>query len=270
MFVDCENAYYNIDPDQIESAVTQETKAIIAVHLYGQSAQMHKIKHIADKHRLHLIEDCAQAHLASYGGIPVGNFGIAGAFSFYPTKNLGAYGEGGAVVTNNQTIADKIRAMKNHGSIKKNVHEFIGHNYRMDSLQAAILSVKLKYLDQWTDRRQKSAALYYEFLSDIQGLILPGQHPKAKHVYHQYVIRTHKRDQLQKYLDKCDIETAIHYPIPCHLQPAFSHLPYSKGSFPICEKLSQEVLSLPIAEHLVEDDISYVSDCIKKFFKKYL
>lgn len=267
VFVDCEDQYYNIDPEKTESVITENTRAIIAVHLYGQPVQMDKIKNIADKHGLHLIEDCAQAHLASYDNTLVGNFGIAGAFSFYPTKNLGAYGEGGAVVTNDQQIADKIRALKNHGATVKDVHEFIGHNYRMDSLQAAILSVKLKYLNQWTDKRIKNAELYHKYLSDVDGLILPKQHPNAKHVYHQYVIRTSIRDQLQKHLEQCDIETAIHYPIPCHLQPALSHLHYPKGSFPVSKRLAQEILSLPIAEHLEEEEIKRTSDCIKQFFQ---
>ncbi len=268
VFIDCEDSYYNIHPGQIESAITKQTKAIIAVHLYGQPARMDAIKSIADKYGLHLIEDCAQAHLASFDGTMVGNFGIAGAFSFYPTKNLGAYGEGGAVVTNDIRLAEKVRALKNHGSTKKNLHEFIGHNYRMDSIQAAILSVKLKYLERWTNQRRENAACYYENLSDIGDVIMPGQHPLAKHVFHQFVIRTKRRDQLQSYLLDKGIESAVHYPIPCHLQPALLHLGYKKGDFPVSEELSNEILSLPIAEHIKQQDVECICNHIKSFFKR--
>ncbi len=267
VLVDCEAAYYNIDPDQIVKAITPQTKAIIAVHLYGQPAQMNKIKEIADRHQLQLIEDCAQAHLATFDGTMAGNFGIAGAFSFYPTKNLGAFGEGGAVVTNQVKLADRIRAFKNHGSYQKNLHEFIGHNYRMDSIQAAILSVKLKYLKEWTQVRKRNAELYFEFLSDLPEVTLPKIHPRASHVFHQFVIRTKDRELLKEHLTKSNIETAIHYPIPCHLQPALSYLGYKKGDFPVSEKLSNEILSLPVAEHQTSDNIKTISDSIRKFFR---
>ncbi len=268
LLVDCEPDYYNIDPGQIESVINENTKAIVAVHLYGQPAQMDKIRNIADKHNLLLIEDCSQAHLASFNGTMVGNFGIASAFSFYPTKNLGAFGEGGAVVTNDASLNNKIRAFKNHGSSTKNVHEFIGHNYRMDSIQAAILSVKLKHLQKWTERRRKNAQHYLELLADCHEIVLPATHPKSFHVYHQFVIRVQKRDQLQQFLQRQGIETAIHYPIPCHLQPALSHLGYRKGSFPIAEMLVNQILSLPVAEHLTHPDIGYICDRIKKFYHK--
>ena len=267
LFVDCEDDYFNIAPDQIEQVITPRTKALIAVHLYGQSAQMDAIKEITDKHDLLLIEDCAQAHMASFNGTMVGNFGVAGAFSFYPTKNLGAFGEGGAVVTNNPELAKRIRAYKNHGSYKKNVHEFFGHNYRMDSLQAAILSVKLKYLKRWTNKRRENAHYYMECLSDCKQVKLPKQHPKAYHVFHQFVIRAQHRDKLQEFLLKNDIETAIHYPIPCHLQPALRQLDYAEGSFPVSEQLANEILSLPVAEHINKADVDRVCQCIKKFYR---
>jgi len=266
VFVDCEEDYYNIDSDQIEHVISENTRAIIAVHLYGQPAQMDRIKTIAQSQNLHLIEDCAQAHAASFNGTMVGNFGIAGAFSFYPTKNLGAFGEGGAVVTNNKDLAEHIRAFKKHGSSTKNLHEFIGHNYRMDSIQAAILSVKLKYLERWTNQRRENAACYYENLSGIGDLTLPQQHPLANHVFHQFVIRTRRRHDLQEHLKKNGIESAVHYPIPCHLQPALDHLNYKPGAFPISEQLSKEILSLPVAEHLQPEDISFIGDVITKFF----
>ena len=265
-FVDCESKYYNIDPEKIEEAITKKTRAIVAVHLYGQSAQMDRITDIAKKHDLLLIEDCAQAHLASYDETMVGNFGLAGAFSFYPTKNLGAYGEGGAVITNEENLAHKIRAFKNHGSYTKNVHEFIGHNYRMDSIQAAILSVKLKYLSEWTQIRQRNAKFYQEYLADLPEIILPKTHPKADHVFHQFVITSSSRDALMKHLNQSGIETAIHYPTPCHLQPVLTYLKHKAGDFPVSEQLAQQALSIPIAEHLDKQDIEKVSTKIREFF----
>jgi dTDP-4-amino-4,6-dideoxygalactose transaminase len=266
VLVDCEEKYYSIDPDQIEQAITPRTKAIIAVHLYGQAAQVDAIKKITDLHDLHLIEDCAQAHMASFDDIMVGNFGVAGAFSFYPTKNLGAFGEGGAVLTNQPDLADRVRALKNHGSYQKNVHEFIGHNYRMDSIQAAILSVKLKYLKRWTNKRRENAQYYMECLSDCEQVKLPKEQPKAYHVFHQFVIRAQQRDKLQSFLLKNGVETAVHYPIPCHLQPAFKHLGYTEGSFPISEQLAKEILSLPVAEHINKADVDHICQCIKNFY----
>lgn len=267
VFVDCDPLFYNIDVDKIEAAISPRTKAIIAVHLYGQPARVDKIKQIAEKHGLFLIEDCAQAHLATLNGQPVGTFGVMGCFSFYPGKNLGAYGEGGAVVTNDEKIYQNLMMIRDHGMATKYRHEIIGHNYRMEGLQGAILDVKLKYLDQWTEIRRKNAELYRHYLKDIEEIELPTEMEGAKHVYHLYVIRTEKRDELQKYLAANNIFTGIHYPIPCHLQNAYKNLGYKKGDFPITESYAERLLSLPMSEQLKEDQIAYVSETIKKFWK---
>jgi dTDP-4-amino-4,6-dideoxygalactose transaminase len=268
IFVDCESRYYNIDPAKIEPAISTRTKAIIVVHLYGQPAQLEVIKNIADKYDLHLLEDCAQAHLAVYGNKPVGNFGVAAAFSFYPTKNLGAFGEGGAVLCNDEALNKKIRMLRNHGSSRKNYHEIIGNNYRMDSIQAAILTVKLKYIKKWTMNRRLNAMLYHKDLKDIEELTLPMTYPGAKHSFHQYVILSKKRDKLRRYLQLKGISTHIHYPIPCHLQTIFRESSSGIISLPISERLSSEILSLPINESLHQEDIFYITNHIKRFFEE--
>jgi dTDP-4-amino-4,6-dideoxygalactose transaminase len=267
VFVDCEESYYNMDPGLIEEAITEKAKAIIAVHLYGQPAQMNRIKSIADKYGLLLIEDCAQAHLAEYQGIPVGTFGICGCFSFYPGKNLGAYGEAGAVLTNNEELYKKMLALRDHGSLQKYYHRYIGHNYRMEGIQGAILDVKLKHLSKWTSLRRKNAGLYQELLSDIKDIILPQEMPEGKHVYHLFVIRVPKRDELKKYLEDNGISTGIHYPIPCHLQEAYENLYSSPMTFPVSEKIAQEVLSLPMYAELEKEKIEFISGKIKEFCK---
>jgi len=266
IFIDCESDYYNLDPQQIEQAITNHTRAILVVHLYGQPAQMQEIIEIAEKYKLILLEDCAQSHLATYDRIPVGNFGKAAGVSFYPTKNLGAFGESGAVLSNCQDVQEKVKMLRDHGSCRKDYHELIGYNYRMDSIQAAILIVKLKYLQEWTETRRRHALTYNTYLKDIKGLILPKEHPLVEHSYHQYVVRLRQRDALKDYLKKYGVSTAIHYPLPCHLQKAFRDLPYKPGSFPVSEQCSREILSLPINEQMKEEDIKYVSDCIRLFF----
>ena len=268
-FVDCEDKYYNIDPLKIEQAVTSRTRAIMAVHLYGQPAQLEEIKHIANKCQLYLLEDCAQAHLATYDRKLVGNFGIASAFSFYPTKNLGAFGEGGAVLCNDLALTKKIRMLINHGSSRKNHHELIGHNYRMDTLQAAILSVKLEHLDDWTNRRRQNAQLYHNQLSNVTELTLPKEAPRTQHSYHQYVVRLKQRDRLKEYLNDREVSTMIHYPIPCHLQKAFVDVTYEPLSLPVSEQHAHEVLSLPIHDQIQEEDVNFVADCIKSFYTEY-
>lgn len=267
VFVDCEAEYFNIDPQKIEEKITQKTKAIIAVNLYGQPAQLIEIKAIADKHNLLLIEDCAQSHLAALNGQKTGGFGIAGCFSFYPGKNLGAYGEGGAVVTNSEELYEKIQALKDHGSARKYFHDFIGHNYRMEGMQAAILNVKLKYLDEWTNKRRANVVLYNSLLSDVKDVIIPKEMPGAKHVYHLYVVRVKNRDELLKYLSANGIGAGIHYPIPCHLQKAYAHLNYSAGSIPVAELLAGEILSLPMYAELSEASIHFICDTIIQFYK---
>lgn len=266
VFVDCEPDYYNIDVGQIEKAIAPKTRAVIAVHLYGQPARMERIKEVVEKNNLLLIEDCAQAHIAQLNGKFVGSLGVCGCFSFYPGKNLGAYGEGGAVVTNDETIYNKIMMIRDHGMAQKYHHDLIGHNYRMEGFQGAILDIKLKYLSKWTDIRRANADLYRRNLADCDQIVVPDEMPGCKHVYHLFVIRTGKRDELQNHLKDRQIYTGIHYPIPCHLQKAYDHLGYEKGDFPISEEYADQILSLPMSEQLTEDEIKYTCDTIKEFF----
>ena len=268
VFVDCEPNYYNIDHRKIERSITDDTKAIIAVHLYGQPAQLDTIKKIAEKHNLLLIEDSAQAHISVYKDKSVGTYGVCGCFSFYCGKNLGAYGEGGAIITNDEDLYKKMMMIRDHGMSQKYNHEIIGHNYRMAGFQGAILDVKLKYLDEWTDTRRKNADLYRKYLSNCEEIVLPEEMPDAKHVYHLFVIRTQKRDELMNFLKENQIYTGMHYPIPCHLQKAYDFLGYKKGDFPNSEKYANEILSLPMSEQLKEEEIKYVSEKIKIFLKK--
>lgn len=267
VFVDCEGVYYNIDPEKIEAAITGKTKAIFAVHLYGQPAQLRALKEIADKHGLILLEDCAQAHLAEYNQHPVGTFGVAGCFSFYPGKNLGAYGEGGAVITNDEELAYKLRLIRSHGAENKYYHEVIGHNYRMEGMQGAILNVKLKYLDEWTALRRKNASLYHKLLKDLPGIVLPTEMQGVKHVYHLFVVRVAARQDLMEFLESKGVYTGIHYPVPCHLQNAYDFLGYEKGSKPVTEQYASQILSLPMSEQLKEIEIRYVCEKIEEFLK---
>lgn len=266
VFVDCDKQYYNIDVDKIETAVSQRTKAVIAVHLYGQPAPLDEIKAVTDRHNLLLIEDCAQAHLAEFREKPVGTHGAAGCFSFYPGKNLGAYGEGGAVLTDDEALYQKILAFRDHGSRRKYYHDFIGHNYRMEGFQGAILNVKLKHLSSWSEQRRLNADLYRKYLKDIEEVVLPAEMPAARHVYHLFVARLPQRAKLQEYLQGHDIYTGIHYPIPCHLQKAYAGLDYRPGRLPVCEDYAHQILSLPMFAELKEEEIAYVADKITEFY----
>ena len=257
---------YNIDPQKIESAISTKTKAIMPVHLYGQACEMDAIMAIAQKYKLKIIEDNAQAHGASYNGRLTGSFGMANGTSFYPGKNLGAIGDAGAITLNDDEMAEKARTLRNYGSHKKYYNEVIGMNSRLDELQAAILSIKLPYLMQWTDSRIKVAALYNHYLSQVPQLQLPVVAPGATHVNHIYLIRTNQRDELQKYLAGKGIGTFIHYPLPPHLQNAYKHLGYKKGDFPIAEHISDTCLSLPVWPGLTEKEIAYIYAAIKAFF----
>jgi dTDP-4-amino-4,6-dideoxygalactose transaminase len=240
---------YNLDPSRLESAITPRTKAIIAVHLYGQPADVDAINKIAQKHDIKVIEDAAQAHGASYKGRRVGSLGDAAGFSFYPGKNLGAIGDGGAVTTNDPVLAEKVRVLCNYGSRVKYRNEVKGFNSRLDELQAAFLRTKLAKLDDWNDRRKSVADCYLKEL-DKCGLVLPYVSEWADPVWHLFVVRHPKRDQLQKGLDTFGVATMIHYPVPPHLQPAYAELGYAPGAFPIAEAIHREVLSLPIGPHL--------------------
>ena len=266
VFVDCETDSYNINPDLIEEKITSRTKAIVAVHLYGQPANIDLIKAIAGKHNLYVVEDAAQAHSAEYKGKKVGSLGEVASFSFYPGKNLGAYGEGGAVTTNNAALAYKMKLLREHGSEEKYHHVMLGHNYRMDGIQGAVLGVKLKYLKQWFHQRRSKADLYNKYLSDIKELRLPVEMNYAKHAYHLFVVLAQKRNELQAFLKSRQIETGLHYPVPLHLQPCFAFLGYQKGDFPVSESLSQSCLSLPIFPEIAEEQIAYVADQIKTFY----
>ncbi|GJM30424.1 MAG: glutamine--scyllo-inositol aminotransferase [Cyclobacteriaceae bacterium] len=266
VFVDCTSDYFNLDPKLIDQAITPRTKAILVVHLYGQPAQMTEIVELVNKYGLILLEDCAQAHLAKYHDTPVGNFGKAGAISFYPTKNLGAYGESGAIITNDEEIYRKTKILRNHGLTTKYRHSMVGYNYRMDNIQASILRVKLKHLIEWTDIRRKLATYYTTCLEKINEVIVPQVQPFAEHVFHQYVVQVKERQKLMDHLEQCGVTTSIHYPIPCHLQPAFKPLGYKSGRFPIAESCAQSVLSLPLSEQLKPDDIKYVSECIANYY----
>jgi dTDP-4-amino-4,6-dideoxygalactose transaminase len=264
VFVEPNIETYNIDVEKIEAAITNKTRAIMPVHLYGQACQMDKIQDLAQKHNLFIIEDNAQSQGASFNGKLTGTFGHLNGTSFYPGKNLGALGDAGAVTTNDDELANKIRVLRNYGSNKKYFNETIGYNMRLDELQAAFLSVKLKQLAKWTAQRQEIASYYNELLKDIPGLILPKTAENATHSYHLYVIRTKNRDELQKHLTDNGIGTMIHYPIPPHLQDAYSHLGFKRGDFPIAEELADTMLSLPMWPGMEIKQINLISEILKK------
>ena len=266
VFVDCDKDTYNIDINRIEESITSKSRAIIPVHLYGQPADMDKIMDVAKKHELYIIEDAAQAHGAEYKKQKVGTFGPAGCFSFYPGKNLGAYGDAGAIVTNDGDLAKKMRMLGNHGRIEKYDHEFEGVNSRLDGLQAAILEVKLKHLEEWTKRRREVATRYSEALKDIG--VIPSEHPSSRHVYHLYVIRVKNRDDLRANLSEKGIATGIHYPIPLPFLKAYRHLGHKPSDFPVAYAYKDEILSLPMYGDLTDDQVDYVIEVISKATKK--
>lgn len=256
VLVDIDPVTLCISPTLIEKAITKKTKAIVVVHIHGHPAEMDAIMRIARKHRLVVVEDAAQAHGARYKGRVVGSIGDAGCFSFFPAKNLGAYGDAGAVITNNKTIAERVALLRDHGRKEKYRHDFHGYNHRIDPLQTAILSVKLPYLETWNEKRRQIAETYSAALKDL--IPVPESNSEALPVYHQFVVRTKHRDALQAALADKGIDTGVHYPIPLHLQPALSYLKYKKGRFPNAEKASQEVLSLPIYPEMLEEQVAWV------------
>ncbi|SNC67760.1 dTDP-4-amino-4,6-dideoxygalactose transaminase [Hymenobacter gelipurpurascens] len=257
---------YNISSKLIEEAITSRTKAIIPVHLYGQACEMGPIMEIAQRFGLSVVEDNAQAHGATYQGQLTGSFGHINATSFYPGKNLGALGDAGAVTTNNDGLAESIRTLRNYGSTHKYYNEHIGYNSRLDELQAAVLSVKLPMLTKWTHDRQQVAKLYQKQLTGIADLKLPSIAAEATHVYHIYVVCTKRRGELQKHLTHNGIGTLIHYPLPPHLQKAYSYMNFRRSDFPIAEELADTCLSLPMWPGLSEEDINIVCETIKEFF----
>jgi dTDP-4-amino-4,6-dideoxygalactose transaminase len=266
IFVEPRLDTYNINPESIEAAITPRTKAIMPVHLYGQACEMQAIMDIAEKRGLYVIEDNAQAQGAAYQNKQTGSWGHVNGTSFYPGKNLGALGDAGAVTTNDDELATKIKVMRNYGSQRKYYNEVIGYNMRLDECQASFLSVKLKYLSEWTTQKQEIAKLYDQTLSNIDGVILPVTAQSATHVYHQYIIRTKRRDDLQQFLTQQGVGTLIHYPIPPHLQRAYKHLGYKKGDFPLAEEISNTCLSLPIWPGMTENQVVYIADTLKNFF----
>jgi dTDP-4-amino-4,6-dideoxygalactose transaminase len=261
VFVDIDPNSYTIDVTQIEKAITKRTKAIVPVHLYGQPADMEPILEIARRYGLIVIEDAAQAHRAEYKGQRIGSIGDIGCFSFYPGKNLGGYGEGGAIVTNNPEYLQTIRMLRDWGQERRYHHVLKGYNYRMDGIQGAILRVKLRYLDAWTEARRAIAARYDEMLVD-SGLGTPTVMPYSYHVYHVYAVRSQQRDILQQKLQEQGVQTGIHYPIPVHLQPAYADLGYQPGAFPHSEAASREVLSLPMFAELTTDLQTQVAEAV--------
>ncbi len=269
-FVDIRRDTFNIDENLISSKMTSRTKAVMPVHLYGQSAEMDRIMKISDQAGLPVIEDAAQAIGTEYKNKKVGGIGTFGCFSFFPSKNLGGFGDGGMVTTTHPALAEKIKSLRVHGSLKRYYHDEIGCNSRLDSLQAGVLEVKLKYLDQWTKKRQKNATLYGKLINDhglTEFVQLPFASPGNVHVYNQYVLRAKRRDDLRTFLAQADIGTEIYYPVPLHLQKCYEFLGHKTGDFPESEKAALETIALPIYPELTEDQLTYVVENIKKFYK---
>jgi dTDP-4-amino-4,6-dideoxygalactose transaminase len=266
VFVDVDERRYTMDPAGLEAAITEKTKAIIPVHLFGQPAEMDPILRIAREHDLFVIEDAAQAHGAEYNGKKTGTMGDVGCFSFYPGKNLGAFGEAGAVVTNDENLAETIRILRDHGQASKYHHKLIGWNCRMDGIQAAVLKIKLAYLERGNLLRRTHAILYNGLLREVEELITPAEAPKTRHVYHVYAVRTTDRDEMMWNLQEQGIGCAIHYPIPIHLQKAYRDLGYEKGAFPVSERLAREFISLPMFPELSDAQITVVASALKQVF----
>jgi len=294
VFVDIEPLTLNIDPEKIEAAITDRTRAVIPVHLYGQIAEMAAIMEIANRHKLFVIEDAAQAIGAEYQGRRAGSIGHLGTFSFYPSKNLGGFGDGGMVITNDSELADRVRLLRNHGETPKYYHRVIGGNFRLDAIQAAVLRVKLKYLDHWTEARQQNAALYRDLfaeaelsirpellahlqtgahsngamsaLSEMRGIVLPTEAANRCHIYNQFVIRSGQREALMAFLKERKIGTKIYYPVPTHLQECFADTGGKVGDFPVSERAAEETLALPIYPELTKEMLSTVVSAIADFY----
>lgn len=267
IFVDIDPGTFNIDPALIEKAVTSKTRAIIPVHLYGQIAEMDEISEISKKHNIPVIEDAAQAIGSTYKGKKAGSVGLAGCFSFYPTKNLGGYGDGGFITTDDDETADLLRRLRIHGARPKYFHALIGINSRLDSIQAAALLVKLKHLPQWHEARRARAQYYDELLSDIDEVKTPFVRDYNYHIYHQYTILVEKRDELKEYLKSRDIGCEIYYPLPMHLQECFKDLGYKKGDMPVAEKAADMAISIPIFPELSAEEQDYIAETIREFYK---
>lgn len=269
-FADIDEQTYTMNANLLEAVITAKTKAIIPVHLYGQPADIDPILDVARRHNLHVIEDACQAHGAEYKGHRAGSIGRAGCFSFYPGKNLGAYGEAGAVTTNDPDLADRIRMLRDHGQSKRYCHAVVGWNARMDGFQGAVLNVKLKYLERWNEARRERAQLYNEYLGTLRGVALPQEAPYARHVYHVYAIRSPHRDALMKMLADNGVSCGIHYPTPIHLQRAYEFLGYEEGAFPVAENCAKEILSLPMFPELSKGQVANVAASIRLFVESHL
>lgn len=267
VFVDIDPDFYHIDPGGIEEKITTKTRAVIPVHLFGQPAAIDEIKAVCEKHGLYLVEDCAQAHFATYGGKKAGTFGIAGTFSFYPGKNLGAYGDAGAIITNDDGLAGRARMFANHGSLRKHQHDIEGINSRLDGIQAAVLNVKLKYVDGWNRARHQNALKYTTRLSAVPQVQTPRIRENAFHIFHLYVIRTPKRDELAGHLKSRNIETGIHYPRALPFLKAYEYLGHRPSDFPIAFRYQNEILSLPMFPELNDAQIDHVAGSIMEFYR---
>jgi len=267
VFVDVEPTTYTMDPDQVADRITPRTKAILPVHLYGQPANLAELREVADRHGVALIEDACQAHLATYRGRPVGSFGQSAGFSFYPGKNLGACGEGGAVVTNDDALAARMRALRDHAQTKRYHHAEVGFNYRMDAMQGAMLDLKLRHLPAWTARRRALAARYMEKLADLP-LDLPCVRADREPVWHLFVVLHPERDRIRAELEEAGVQTGLHYPVPVHLQPAYANLGYKAGDFPVSERVGRECLTLPLYPEMTEEQHDAVVAALAEATKK--
>lgn len=265
VFIDCLEDTYELDVAAARRAITAKTRVIMPVHLYGHPADMDSVMALAKEHGLHVIEDAAQAHGAMYKGKRCGSIGDVGCFSFYPGKNLGAYGDGGAIVTNNVEVAKKVRWLRNYGQSKKYYHDVVGWNCRLDTMQAAVLRVKLPHLAFWNEARANHAGRYCELLQDLP-IALPTCEPDCTHIYHLFVIRCDERDGLMGHLEKQGVSCGIHYPIPCHLQKAYADLRYTEGVFPVTEQVAGQIVSLPMFPELVPEQIEHTCEAIRAFF----
>ncbi len=268
VFVDIEPDTFNIDVEKVERVITKNTKVILPVHIFGQMCDMDKILELKEKYNLSVVEDACQAIGAVYRGKKAGSIGDTGCFSFFPTKNLGAFGDGGMIVTSDEKIKDKILMLRNHGSKKKYYHEELGYNSRLDEIQAAILRVKLRYLDSYIKRRQEIASLYNNLLSDVPYVKTPRIKEGHIHTFHQYVIRAERRDELQRYLSDNGIGSTVYYPLPLHLQKVYNILGYKLGDFPEAERASKDVLALPMWPELKDEEVRKVVEVIKSFYGK--
>lgn len=266
VFIDVHPQYYSMDEALLEKAVTSRTKGVIAVHLQGQSCDIEAIRLICEQRGLFLIEDCAQSHFTTFRGVKAGLTGIAGSFSFYPGKNLGAYGDAGCIITNDDALAEKCRMYANHGALVKHQHRIEGINSRLDGLQAAVLSAKLPHILDWTAKRQAAAQRYLVLLSGITEIVLPAVRPESEHSWHLFVIQAERRDELMVFLKEAGIETAIHYPTPLPLLQAHAYLGYNASDFPVSVFLQSRILSLPIYPELTKEQQDHVADMIRRFY----